>query len=485
MTAPSGNVYDVGPFAGAPASGGVWDITDLNVAFGLEDGTGTWSFEFWESFNDGVTPDAIYDGVCFSANLAPTNPTATATVTPNPVSRDQTQPITLRVTVVPGAVPTSTGITVLVDDSAIGGGGSLSLLDDGNFPDEIAGDNIFTASTTVAYTTNVGLNVLTYNVADAQGRSAGGNINITVTDAVGACCTSSGCIVTNIADCLDVQGGTFAGNNTACFTPLPMTTEGAGAFEDISATGTSAGLEGVDDGVVNISLPFTFNFFGTDYTDGNISSNANFQFGANNSAAFTNTAIPTTAVPNNALYVLWDDHDMDVTGTIFTEYRGTPGVDERFIIQWNNIGQYNVGLTPGDTNTFQIVLFPDGNFEYRYLFISPEWTAGDTTTIGFENQTGTTAVTLPETRDSLIPQLPVSFRGNSQGQDTGVCDGGSGCAECAADYDQDGGVTGADLAAFFADFEAGAPCADVDQDGGVTGGDIGAFFVVFEAGGCF
>jgi hypothetical protein len=117
--------------------------------------------------------------------------------------------------------------------------------------------------------------------------------------------------------------------------------------------------------------------------------------------------------------------------------------------------------------------------------VSPEWTAGDTTTIGFEDINGITAVTLNETRDSLAASAPISFRGNSQGQDTGVCDGGSGCAPCAADYDQDGGVTGADLAAFFADFEAGAICADVDQDGGVTGGDIGAFFFVFEAGGCF
>ncbi len=58
------------------------------------------------------------------------------------------------------------------------------------------------------------------------------------------------------------------------------------------------------------------------------------------------------------------------------------------------------------------------------------------------------------------------------------------CPGCAADYDQDGGVTGGDIAAFFADFEQGLECADVDQDGGVTGGDIAAFFQVFEAGGC-
>ena len=58
------------------------------------------------------------------------------------------------------------------------------------------------------------------------------------------------------------------------------------------------------------------------------------------------------------------------------------------------------------------------------------------------------------------------------------------CAPCAADYDQNGGVDGGDLAAFFADFEAGEGCADVDNNGGVDGGDLALFFSIFEAGGC-
>ncbi len=69
---------------------------------------------------------------------------------------------------------------------------------------------------------------------------------------------------------------------------------------------------------------------------------------------------------------------------------------------------------------------------------------------------------------------------------TGTCfvEGGSGCPACAADYDQNGGVDGADIATFFTDFEQGASCADVDTNGGVDGADIGDFFVLFEAGGC-
>ncbi len=55
---------------------------------------------------------------------------------------------------------------------------------------------------------------------------------------------------------------------------------------------------------------------------------------------------------------------------------------------------------------------------------------------------------------------------------------------CAADFNQDGGVDGADVDAFFAAWEAGSAPADVNQDGGIDGADMGAFFEAWEAGGC-
>lgn len=58
------------------------------------------------------------------------------------------------------------------------------------------------------------------------------------------------------------------------------------------------------------------------------------------------------------------------------------------------------------------------------------------------------------------------------------------CPPCAADFDNNGGVDGGDLGAFFAAFETGDPCADIDANGGVDGGDLGAFFAAFESGGC-
>jgi hypothetical protein len=55
---------------------------------------------------------------------------------------------------------------------------------------------------------------------------------------------------------------------------------------------------------------------------------------------------------------------------------------------------------------------------------------------------------------------------------------------CAADYNQDGGVDGADVSAFFADWEASVGCADTNQDGGIDGSDVDTFFAAWESGGC-
>jgi len=60
----------------------------------------------------------------------------------------------------------------------------------------------------------------------------------------------------------------------------------------------------------------------------------------------------------------------------------------------------------------------------------------------------------------------------------------SPCPRCPADFNEDGGIDGADVGAFFEAWENGRPCADVNEDGGIDGADVGAFFGLWEAGGC-
>lgn len=55
---------------------------------------------------------------------------------------------------------------------------------------------------------------------------------------------------------------------------------------------------------------------------------------------------------------------------------------------------------------------------------------------------------------------------------------------CIADFNEDGGIDGADVEAFFIAWESGATSGDVNEDGGVDGQDIECFIVRWEAGGC-
>ncbi|MBL9001077.1 MAG: hypothetical protein JNK25_08070 [Phycisphaerae bacterium] len=59
-----------------------------------------------------------------------------------------------------------------------------------------------------------------------------------------------------------------------------------------------------------------------------------------------------------------------------------------------------------------------------------------------------------------------------------------GGPSCPADYNEDGGVDGGDVEAFFRDWEDSIGNADVNQDGGVDGSDVEFFFIVWETGGC-
>lgn len=55
---------------------------------------------------------------------------------------------------------------------------------------------------------------------------------------------------------------------------------------------------------------------------------------------------------------------------------------------------------------------------------------------------------------------------------------------CIPDFNNDGGIDGQDIEAFFTTFEQGFPSADVNQDGGVDGQDIELFFTRWESGEC-
>jgi hypothetical protein len=164
---------------------------------------------------------------------------------------------------------------------------------------------------------------------------------------------------------------------------------------DISGAGGGASvLAGIDDGVVPLTLPFTFQFYGKPYTTLCASANGAVYFVAGASACagfsdFANADLTSTATPNDfpALLPFWSDLTFQLpgAGSVFYQTVGAAG-SRRFVIQWNN------AYPQGSPNpvTFQVVLSEGTNkilFQYQSVGLGPANPAsnGGLATVGIRN----------------------------------------------------------------------------------------------------
>ena len=114
--------------------------------------------------------------------VTPTDPSASASL--SAASVEVGESFTLRVSVVPGQNPTSTGLTVVADLHAIGGGASDPLYDDGTHGDSVADDKVYSLATSVAAGTSAGAKLLGVGVGDEQARSASVALTLNVVQVI-------------------------------------------------------------------------------------------------------------------------------------------------------------------------------------------------------------------------------------------------------------------------------------------------------------
>ncbi len=307
----------------------------------------------------------------------------------------------------------------------------------------------------------------------APGAAAGGELSVWIDRVVpvGACCTPQGCQLVAAEECMFL-GGTYLGDGVACYPGSgPVLGPDAAVFEDIRVSGERLMLG--DDDATTLAIGFEFEFLGAAFTACGVGSNGLITFG-DLSVAYANDSIPSSQVPNNAVYALWDDLDPGAGGGITTELRGVPGVDLRRIVQWTQVPQY--GRT--DANTFQIVLHESGEIAIVYETVS---TFADTdATVGIEGVGGEFG--LAREASSIVAGLGLVFAESPGVSSCGDC--AWRIAGCGADYTGDDAIDGDDVIAFFADWDGGIACADVDQSDSVDGDDVIAFFIDWDAGGC-
>ena len=150
---------------------------------------------------------------------------------------------------------------------------------------------------------------------------------------------------------------------------------------EISATGTARNL--ADDANVGISFGGpSFTFYGTAYTGVFVGSNGYVTFGAGSNFPGGNT-IPSTFLPNNAIYAFWDDLNpaSGSQGTIYTQVVD----DHLFVVEFYQVQHY----PSGNPETFEIILDLDsGIILLQYLDVrDTHWTS-----VGVENSSGTSGI---------------------------------------------------------------------------------------------
>ncbi len=141
---------------------------------------------------------------------------------------------------------------------------------------------------------------------------------------------------------------------------------------DITAMGTPVTL-GDDDGI-QVPLPFTFNFYGTDYTDIAIGSNGYLTFGSD-WTDFSNDPIPDPNDPNDIIAPFWDDLNPGLGGTIHYYF---DAATNQFIVQYTDIQHFG-GSAP---YTFEVILNSNGQILFQYLSMQGDLLSS---TVGIEN----------------------------------------------------------------------------------------------------
>jgi subtilisin family serine protease len=148
---------------------------------------------------------------------------------------------------------------------------------------------------------------------------------------------------------------------------------------DISTSGTRLSLTD-DSYAFPISLPFNFNFYGTDYSQVAVSSNGAIYF-QNVPLSYSNLPIPTnsSSTPQMFIAVYWDDLNPSSGGAVYYQILGSEP-DRKFIVQWQQVPHYG---STSDWVTAQVILL-EGSNSILAQYLDPSNEAGSGATTGIQ-----------------------------------------------------------------------------------------------------
>jgi hypothetical protein len=133
-----------------------------------------------------------------------------------------------------------------------------------------------------------------------------------------------------------------------------------------------------------VPLGFSFDFYGTNYTEAYVSSNGFLTFSNDgNSGCCDGGLLPNAATPNNMIAFAWNDLDPSLGGTIGYTTIGT-APNRVFVLDFTDVQHAVSGTNPVTT---QLKLYETSNL--MEVHSTANATDGSNMTMGLENQTGT------------------------------------------------------------------------------------------------
>ncbi|MBC7773696.1 MAG: hypothetical protein H7210_14480, partial [Pyrinomonadaceae bacterium] len=159
------------------------------------------------------------------------------------------------------------------------------------------------------------------------------------------------------------------------------------------------------------------------------------------------------------------------------------GSTQRTVVEWTGVAHFTPN--PPDSNTFQAILYANGNIEYRYgVMTGPEITpTGGTAGFGYirgiESESGVGSIDLSGPNGEQTAPVAGSTVFFTYNSDPGnLCPSGP---TCACDFNANGSLNSQDFFDFLAAFFTAAPGSDFNGDMVVNSQDFFDFLACFFA----
>jgi len=292
-----------------------------------------------------------------------------------------------------GAGSTTRAVTLIIKD------GTLSVSPTTSFAPSGVQGGPFLPQSQVYTLTNTGYGALNWTASKGQswiGLSAasgvldpGANVNVTVSVTSDANTLSTGDYFDTVsfANTTNGNGDTYRSIILSVTRNYEMT---ATTYSWVDPSGHSTLLLSDDAVSGPQTIPFTFSFYGTAYTQVYVGANGLLGFASTGLSEYMNRDIPVAAAPNAVIYPYWDDLNPPAGGSVRI---GTAGSypNRKMVISWVGVPHY------GSTSplTFQVILCEvtsDIVLQYQEVQSSNmSFGAGRSATVGVENAQGSVA----------------------------------------------------------------------------------------------